>query len=272
MKYKLKIVILKTTDGKLVFNLFGYHKLLLAIFGALLDGQRGAIAGFIIGCFFDMHFIKKIEPPKHADLRLNFLMLGAFILQVTGLEAAFSSETIRTRLSHQFGEVYVDRRMNFFKELLRQRIQVEKICDQIKINASLDEKISLFKFLFEVSSHPKLVTEQLIKTVEYLATRIDLDSKYIKQLSAEYTSHKTNSSAQNFRNEDPLPKQDAYTLFGLTSACTEKELKKAYHTLAKKYHPDAHPDLLLAEKNKLQEKFRRITEMYEKIKESRGWK
>lgn len=271
MNYKQKIVILKTTDGKLVFNLFGYHKLLLAIFGALLDGTRGAITGLIIGCFFDMNFIKKIEPPKHADLRLNFLMLGAFILQVTGLEAAFSPDIIRNRLTYQFGEVYVDKRMNFFRDLLRQRIQVEKICDQLKSNASLDEKISLFKFLFEISSHPNLNNEQLIKTVEYLATRIELDSKYIKQLSAEYAAHKSGSSS-NYRKEYAAQKQDAYTLFGLTSTCNEKELKKAYHTLAKKYHPDAHPDLNLTEKNNLQEKFRRITEVYEKLKEARGWK
>lgn len=272
MKYNLKIIILKTTDGKLVFNLFGYHKLLLAIFGALLDGVRGSIAGFIVGCFFDMRFIKKIEPPKHADLRLNFMMLAAFILQVTGLEAAFSNEIIRTRLTNQFGEVYVEKRMNFFRDLLRQRIQVEKICDQLKLNASLDEKISLFKFLFEMSSHPKLNSDQLNKTVEYLATRIELDSKYIKQLSAEFASQQSTSSRTHFHYERPDQKNNAYALFGLNSNCSEKELKKAYHQLAKKYHPDAHPELMLSEKNKLQEKFKRITEVYEKIKEARGWK
>jgi len=271
MNFKTQILLLRTTEGKLLFKPLGYHKLLLAVFGFFLDGTRGAIIGFIVGSCFDMTFVRKVAPPKHPDMRLNFLMLAAFILQVTGLQIVFSPETLRTRLSHQFGENYVEKRFNFFRELLRQRIQVEAICDQLKTNASLDEKIMLVRFLYEVSSHPQLSFEKLNQTVLYLATRIDLDSKYVKQLSAQYAS-KSYASSDQTTYYQPKQKQDAYTLFGLTSDCTERQLKKAYHQLAKKYHPDAHPGLDSAEKIKLQEKFRRITEAYEKLKQERGWK
>lgn len=268
----MKIVILKTTDGKLLFHIFGYHKLLLGIFGLLLDGTRGFIIGFIVGCFFDMRFIRKVAPPKQADLRLSFIMLAAFLLQVTGLESALNPETLKTRLTNQFGSEYTGRRMNFFRELLRQRIQVEAICDQLKMHASLDEKISLVKFLFEVTSHPRLNIEKLNQTIYYLANRIDLDSKYVRQLSADFESQrKTHSRTQSPPGSQSYNESDEFTVFGLQKNCTERELKKAYHFLAKKYHPDVNPGNSISEKNKMQEKFRLITEAYEKIKLMRGW-
>jgi hypothetical protein len=265
-----KIVLLKTTDGKLIFHPFGYHKFLLSIFGLFLDDTRGLIIGLLVGCFFDMRFIRKVAPPKHADLRLSFLMLAAFILQVTGLDAALSAKTITTRLNAQFGEVYIEKRMHFFRELLRQRIQVEAICEQLKSNATLDEKISLIKFLFEISSHPRLNFEKLNQTIHYLSNRIDLDSRYVKQLSAQYASAKT--SAPPDSSEHKTTTGDIYSVFGLQADCTDRQLKKAYHQLAKKYHPDAHPGLSAAEKKILQEQFRIITEAYDKIKIMRGWK
>ena len=36
--------------------------------------------------------------------------------------------------------------------------------------------------------------------------------------------------------------QDPYHILGVTGDATQEEVKKAYRKLAKKYHPDLHPD------------------------------
>lgn len=51
--------------------------------------------------------------------------------------------------------------------------------------------------------------------------------------------------------------QDFYDILGVSKTATETEIKKAYRTLAKKYHPDLNPGDKAAE-----EKFKKITESY----------
>ncbi len=269
----LTIVLLKTTDGKFVFRPFGLHKLVLAVFGLLLDGVRGFITGFIVGCFFDGKFIPKQAAPKTPDIRLSFLMLGAFVLQVTGIELKLSPETIRSRLVDQFGEAYVGKRFSFFRELMRQRIQVVAICDQLNIIADPKQKIALIKFLHALSYSPSINIDKLTESLSYIADKIEIDDDVVKQLTAEYNSQKKSSSSNYTEPKSTYTKQKSiYSLFGLTHECTEKQLKKSYHDLAKKYHPDTNQFLSQNEKNKLQEKLREAIVAYEEIKALRGWK
>ncbi|NLL80370.1 MAG: DnaJ domain-containing protein [Clostridiales bacterium] len=48
-----------------------------------------------------------------------------------------------------------------------------------------------------------------------------------------------------------------YRVLGISSTATEEEIKKAYRTLSKKYHPDANPGDKAAEKH-----FQEVAEAY----------
>ena len=268
----LTLVLLNTTDGKFLFKPFGYHKFLLAVFGFFLDGGRGFLIGFIIGCFFDGQFVPKPTQPKAVDQRLNFLMLAAFIIQTVGLQNSFSDSTLSTRLVTQFGEPYIQNRLNFFRELLRQRIQVEAICDHVRVEAKQDDKINLIEFLFNISSHPQIDIGKLKRSINYVAAHIELEEQKVQQLFDQFYNNKKQSTYTNYTRQTTTQKTNVYSVFNLTSDCTEKQLKKAYHTLAKKYHPDSNPHASLSDQKKMQEQLRVVIEKYEMIKEERGWK
>ena len=52
--------------------------------------------------------------------------------------------------------------------------------------------------------------------------------------------------------------QDYYKVLGVSKGATDKEIKRAYRQLARKYHPDVNPDDKQSE-----ERFKAINEAYE---------
>ncbi len=58
--------------------------------------------------------------------------------------------------------------------------------------------------------------------------------------------------------------QDYYETLGISRDATEKDIKAAYRKMARKWHPDLHP---ASEKIKVENKFKRINEAYEVLKD-----
>ncbi|XP_051995752.1 dnaJ homolog subfamily A member 3, mitochondrial-like [Xyrauchen texanus] len=62
----------------------------------------------------------------------------------------------------------------------------------------------------------------------------------------------------SFHTSAPFNKQDFYQILGVSRTATQKDIKKAYYQMAKKYHPDTNKDDPQAK-----EKFAQLAEAYE---------
>jgi DnaJ like chaperone protein len=69
-----------------------------------------------------------------------------------------------------------------------------------------------------------------------------------------------------FKNPDR-----AYKILEIDKTATVAEIKKAYRTMAKKYHPDKLIDMDEAYKKGAEEKFRNVQESYESLQKERGF-
>ena len=67
-------------------------------------------------------------------------------------------------------------------------------------------------------------------------------------------------------------KRDYYEILEVSKSASADEIKKAYRTMAKKYHPDTVASLGEDVKRKATEKFRSINEAYNELKSQRGFK
>lgn len=64
--------------------------------------------------------------------------------------------------------------------------------------------------------------------------------------------------------------RDPYSVLGVTRGATDREIKKAYRNLSRKYHPDSYQDA--SQKEWAEDKFREIQEAYNQIVDERSGK
>lgn len=58
---------------------------------------------------------------------------------------------------------------------------------------------------------------------------------------------------------------DPYQILGVTRDASDREIKKAYRDLSRKYHPDSYAGKSEAEANAAAEKFKQVQEAYNRI-------
>lgn len=63
---------------------------------------------------------------------------------------------------------------------------------------------------------------------------------------------------------------DPYSILGVTRGATDREIKKAYREMSRKYHPDSYSDE--SQKKWAEEKFREVQEAYNQIVDERSGK
>ena len=64
--------------------------------------------------------------------------------------------------------------------------------------------------------------------------------------------------------------RDPYEILGVSKNATEAEIKAAYRKLVLEYHPDRNTHLTADEQKTIADRFRKVQEAFDKIKQERG--
>ncbi|SDQ17218.1 TerB family tellurite resistance protein [Flagellimonas zhangzhouensis] len=241
-------------------------KWVAAFLGYFLFRFPGAVLGFIVGTFLDnfggsgnkassvfQDYTRQSVSP--ADFELNLLSLCSIIIKADGQVNQRELDYVRQYFLSTYGKEKANAIFRTFNEVIKKReVSAQRICAFMEQRTRYEVRLQLLHFLFGIAQSDgqvsKAEVEKLIEIAGYLRVgRNDFES--IKAMFIE--------AADN-----------AYKILEINKNATDDEVKKAYRTMAKKYHPDRVVTENEAIRKGAEEKFKEVQKAYETIQKERG--
>ena len=252
-----------------------------ASLGFTLGGPIGAIIGFAVGSFVDGFKLEGFKQEQidyersrktqsrtthnkrnsrygdttSGDFEISLLVLASVVIKADGKVDQRELDYVRQHFVKMYGKERANSAFKLFNGIIKKKVSVRQVSMQIRENMAHASRLQLVHFLFGISKADGNVTaseeEEIRKIAGYL---------YVNK--TDYESIK----AMFFNAVD-----SAYKILEITKSASNDEVKSAYRKMAKKHHPDKLQDLGPEHIRVAEEKFQKIQEAYEKIKEERGF-
>jgi len=231
--------------------------------GWAFGGPVGALIGFALGSMFDGTSISATtqmlgsSQTTEGDFKMSLLVLMACIMKADGRVDKSELAVVKKFLVANFGEQGALDALQILKNLLEQNIDETEVAMQISQNLNYSSKLELLHLLFNIAYADGIIVNSELATIQRIANIFRIDRLDFESVKAPY-----------MKNVD---RDWAYKSLEIETTATVDEIKKAYRTMAKKYHPDKVNELGEDVKKSATEKFRSVNEAYENLKKQRGF-
>ena len=138
--------------------------------------------------------------------------------------------------------------------MLDQDYYIYEIANQINSHMNTAEKLQLMHVLFGISQADGQVHASEVEIIQEIGQHLKLNASDVDAIMAIFIKN-TNSY---------------YTILEIDPAATDQELKKAYRSMARRFHPDKVQHLGPEFQKMAEDKFKAINEAYQQIKTERG--
>ena len=231
-----------------------YKKWIWGGLGWALMGPIGGILGYALGSMSGQR--KPYSQTRGGDFLSVLLVLFAAVMKADGAQKKSELEYIKRFFVNQIGISNTKNLMQIFKKILEQDIPLEKVCLQIREQMDKPSRLQVLHVLFGLSQSDGDVHPEEIKVIHNISNLIGISNVEYKSIESMF-------------KEDL---ESAYSVLGVSKDSTDIEIKKAYRKMANKYHPDKTAHLGDDFKEISQEKFKSVSEAYNKIKKDRNIK
>lgn len=239
-------------------------KWVLAVLGYFVYGIRGAILGFFIGSILDSFSSssskggftsfqeKKVSPQ---DFELHLLSLSALVIRADGKVSQVELDYVRSYFVRAYGKDRANAVFRTFNEMIKSReLSEARIAQFLVPRTRYEARLQITHFLFSIANADGNVSQAEANKIQEIARHLRLAAKDFESIKAMF-----------FKTTD-----DAYKILEIEKSATDADVKKAYRSMAKKYHPDKLHHMDEAYRQGAEEKFRKVQEAYEKIQRERG--
>jgi DnaJ like chaperone protein len=261
------------------------------IFGAGLGwilggGPIGAIIGLAIGSALDkggssvLSSEKIDEKGKQQTLRGDFsaalIVVSAAVMKADGKILKSELDFVKKYFLKNFGEDVTREKIKVLGEVLKQEIPIDEVSKQIKYHMRIAEKRLLLQYIFGIAASDGEIHQSELRLIERISIGIGINSFEFRSMQAMFTQH-YNQYKQNYgsgknrhKNKSGPSLSTCYKILGIDSGISDVDLKKSYRKLAIKHHPDKVAHLGEDHVQVAEDKFQKIQEAYDEIKEHRG--
>jgi DnaJ like chaperone protein len=227
--------------------------------GFVMGGPIGGLFGFLLGTAIDEsteQYTSSASTPGTAqgDFVMSLLVLIAAVMKADGKVVKSELDYVKQFFVRQFGVEPAKQITLMLKDILQKEIPVNEVCQQIRNNMDYSSRLQLVHLLFNISIVDGVISYTELEVLEKISVHLGLSQN-------DYLSIKNMF----------VPEIDsAYKILEVERSASNDEIKKAYRTMARKYHPDKVSHLGEEFKKNAEEKFKMVNEAYEKLKRERN--
>lgn len=247
--------------------------------GWSFGGPIGAIIGLAIGSLIDsvsegenspflgegqrtqsrrITSYRKQERPQtqSGDFEVSLLILASIVIKADGKQDQRELDFVRQQFVNMYGKERANHAFKLFKGINNQNnISIRQVCLQIKQMMDHPSRLQLIHFLFGIAKADGTVTEDEERQIYTMAGYLGISSRDYESIKAMFYNSSYN----------------AHKILEIEKSASVDDIKKAYRTMAKKYHPDKVIHLGKEHQEGAEEKFRQVQAAYEQLQKERGF-
>lgn len=237
-----------------------------AIIGFMFFRFPGAIIGFLLGSVFESMgktktstkniFNQSRKEVSPADFELNLLSLASIVIKADGKVNQRELDYVRKYFVQAYGKEHANASFKVFNEVIKKReISAVKIASFLRSRMRYESRLQMIHFLFSIANADGHVSDFEVREINNISGYLGIN----------YRDHES-IKAMFFSNPD-----SAYKILEIERSATVPEIKKAYRTMVKKYHPDKLQHMDEVYRKGAEEKFKKVQEAYEQLQKERGF-
>ncbi len=213
---------------------------------------------------------------SQAIFREALLKVMAAAMKADGRVVKAELDIVKSVLVRQFGEEEARVALLELRDILRTNFDARTAAMNIGSLLSYADRLRIAEILCQIAEADGIITESEVQTVVTLSYYMGLSSVDTQRISARL--HVNGGERYSYDRSDHYSSSGSYTsnatnaykTLGISSDATNAEVKEAYRTLVKKYHPDKYATQGADAQAKAEQKFKEVQEAYETIKKARG--
>ncbi|MDR2847829.1 MAG: DnaJ domain-containing protein [Bacteroidales bacterium] len=239
--------------------------------GWTLGGPFGAILGVAFGSMIDSLASgqQKDETTTRGDFTVSLLVLVAAMMKADGVVRKSELNYVKHFLIRNFGREGAQEALNMLKDILKQDIPLEPVCQQIRSNMNYSLRLQLIYFLINLANIDNDFNASEERMLLFIAVHVDISAQDIASIRSMFQESEQ-QTYQSSRSNSSTALDRAYSVLGIDKSADADAIKKAYRAMAVKYHPDKVAYLGDDMKKAANEKFQHLNEAYELVKKDKG--